>query len=401
MLTVTPSSINNNYIHTYRRCINNKSSNYTNNISNNLNTNPMIYNYMPINFKGYSPSACNKKLINNIIDIVKSDSMKNIVVVTHDGPDGDAIGSAIAAKRLFEKATGKAIKFITSRKLSDSYSFISKEGEVEIVKNHKDKKEFFKSIGNPDLIISVDVSNTKLFNKDIYENVIKHASNIIKIDHHDVPTDKTLVNEYNFGNINLVDANKESAAQIIMEFVEPLGIKPDENISDPISLGLITDSGSFKYIKNSSAFYKDASELAETSNLKEIMNSTNAISLGNFKAMSAILNNEIRLNDEGDIAYFIFDTSKYENCRAKEVTINVFDKLSQLKGLKYYFAVTRNPEYPDLTASIRSVKTPIVDKIKELGGGGHECACGLKMSNVTPEEMIQKIMDKLKEIKTN
>lgn len=398
---ITPVNNYNNVIPTIekKRFSANKESNIQ--YSNTLPTN-IYYPLMKPNFKGFSPvTKTNRANVAKIIDVIKDASSKKIAIIAHRNPDGDAIGSMLAFKRMIQSSTGKTADAFVNNPLADNFRFIDSKDEFRVLKNELevfDKADVFDELGSYDLVIALDTAEKKLFDKNLYERLLKKAKNIIKIDHHPI-LEGAQKSDYQYGAINFVDSTKESASQLVMEFMKPLGLKPTKEFTDPISMGLITDTAQFKFAKSPS-LYKDISDLSKTSNMGNVIESVHEMDKNTFKTISSILKDDVKLTPDGKIAYFVLDASKIDS-NIKNLTGSVFAQVSQIKGVDYYFSIVKNSDRPNLpvTASVRSKNKSIVAKMMELGGGGHDRACGLKAEGVSAEDFITKIIEKLNEVK--
>ena len=90
------------------------------------------------------------------------DSSKNILLTTHENPDGDGLGSC-AAMYHYLKEIGKECRIITYSDFPVEYGFLNAEDIFEI----HDLKEHRNWIKNIDLAIVFDVGNIKRL-KSIY-----------------------------------------------------------------------------------------------------------------------------------------------------------------------------------------------------------------------------------------
>ena len=161
------------------------------------------------------------------IDNIKEEIQKaeDIVILTHENPDGDAIGSSLAMYLTLVKM-GKQVDVIIPE-FPKAYEFlpgadnVKKEGREEIY----------------DLAICVDVTGINRLNG--YSKYFEDAKVKIQIDHHQV-------NEM-FADYNFVNPASPACAQNLIFIIEQLGVEIDKEIGTCLLTGIITDTGGFKY----------------------------------------------------------------------------------------------------------------------------------------------------------
>ena len=157
-------------------------------------------------------------------DILKKiKETEKIVIVTHESPDGDAIGSSLAIKLILEKIGKKPVVLVP--KMAKIFNFLP---GVKDIKNQTEEKF--------DLAISVDASDVKrIAGREVFEE----ADFKIVIDHHG--------SNNMFGDLNFVNPVSPACCQIIAGMCEYYQIKLDKDIATCIMAGIITDTGGFRH----------------------------------------------------------------------------------------------------------------------------------------------------------
>lgn len=164
---------------------------------------------------------------------------KTIIILTHDIPDGDAIGSSLAMYNGLKQLEKDAEVVMQSH--SKTYDFLPGANEIKKEGSHK----------NYDLAIALDCGDIKRLNG--FANYFQDANCRISIDHHGVNT--------MFGDYNFVNPAAPACAQILITVLEELGINIDINIGTCLLTGIITDTGGFKYSGVSAETFEFAAEL--------------------------------------------------------------------------------------------------------------------------------------------
>ena len=175
------------------------------------------------------------------IDNIKEEieKAKDIVILTHECPDGDAVGSALAMYLTLKKLNKQVDVVIPE--FSNAFKFLP--GADEIKKEGKEESY--------DLAISVDVTGIKRLNG--FAKYFENSKTKIQIDHHQV-------NEM-FADYNFVNPASPACAQNLIFIIEKLGVEIDKEIGTCLLTGIITDTGGFKYEGVSAETFEFASWL--------------------------------------------------------------------------------------------------------------------------------------------
>lgn len=188
------------------------------------------------------------------IDIFRNllSESKNIVLITHLNPDGDAIGST-AALGLFLKQQGKSVTMITPNAFPAFLRWIPGSGEM--VNAEKKRDEATQALHQADLAICLDF-NARHRAGNFAEELDKYSGPIVLIDHHLEPED----------GFTLYFSTHEasSASEIVFDII--LALNPDKkcltkDIASGIYVGIMTDTGSFNFSSNNPDLYPKIGDL--------------------------------------------------------------------------------------------------------------------------------------------
>jgi phosphoesterase RecJ-like protein len=183
----------------------------------------------------------NKKDFKKTIHLINK--YKNILIITHRNPDGDAIGSLLALYLSLIKL-GKNPKPFCVDPIPSNFLFLPESLKVV--------NQF--NIENFDMIIVLDCassSQTGLLDKE--KEVLNSNLPLINIDHH-------ISNPY-FGTVNIVNPKAAACAQILYFLIPELKIKINKYIATCLLTGLYTDTGSFMHDNTTSEVLNLASQL--------------------------------------------------------------------------------------------------------------------------------------------
>jgi phosphoesterase RecJ-like protein len=150
------------------------------------------------------------------------------LLVTHERPDGDAVGSLAAMQRVLATMGKDALAFLAADEfpLPYEYRFIAIDGLVtEAPEDLGDRVLVFLDCGNIDRTPA---------------DVLKRAdARILNIDHHHDNT--------RFGTVDHVDPTASCTAEIVWDLMQGLGVEADRETADALYVGLVTDTGRFMY----------------------------------------------------------------------------------------------------------------------------------------------------------
>lgn len=279
---------------------------------------------------------------------------KTIVILTHESPDGDAIGSSLAMY-LGLKQLGKEADVIIER-YSKTYAFLP---EIDKIKTEGQKDHY-------DLAIALDSGDIKRLNG--FAKYFEDSKCKISIDHHGVNT--------MFGDYNFVDPTAPACCQILITVLKELNIEITKEIGTCLLTGIITDTGGFKYPSVKAETFEFVAELlGKGVKVSEIYkNVLQTISKEKF-ALRKIAMNRIELLEEGRIA-FTYITKKDEEETAADDHDGIVEMGRDIEGVEISIFL-RETDKDTYKISLRSNEYANVSDICLLfNGGGHVRAAG-------------------------
>ena len=227
---------------------------------------------------------------------------------------------------------------------------------------------------DPVLAILVDVANTPRIADPRY----KKAKFKIRIDHH--PKIE------NWGKVILIDETYVACAEILANmflFYRDKYVLSKETAKN-LYIGIVGDSGGFKYQHTEPRTFITAGELVSTGlDVTEITQNMFLKPKNDLDLKKYILNN-YSLTEQG-VAYYIL-TDQIQKDLGIEVeqgkeSINIF---ANIEGINAWVSATEDVE--DHTwrwrISLRSKTTPINEVASHFNGGGHENASGAKLKKI-------------------
>ena len=149
---------------------------------------------------------------------------RRVIVITHVAPDGDAIGSLLGLSWAL-RWLGKECTLACADPMPKRFAYLP--GSEAIVTGPE---------GEYDLVISLDCGDLERLGA-AYDETLASLP-IVNIDHH--------VTNTHFGAVNWVDTGAASAAEMVLDLVESLGVPLDSGIALCLLNGIVTDTRGFR-----------------------------------------------------------------------------------------------------------------------------------------------------------
>lgn len=360
-----------------------------------------------------------------IVELIRAS--ESILLLTHEDPDGDAVGSVLGLRLallklkkkidiIFTGEVAENLKFLpgfdqakteldasndliltidtrsTGEDLRLGHKKLSDKHQVMIIISPKegtllpDDVAVTRSRPKYDLVIMLDCATQERIGSvlDQYPDLLYEVPTA-SIDHH-------ATNSY-FAKVNWVDMTANATAEILLSLVEALGHNEtllDENIATCLLTGLITDTGSFQHASTTPKSLTVAAQLvAAGARQQEIIERVfKTKSLAMLKLWGRILSN-LQENHELGFAW-----SSIREREIKEVTGS--DKVSKgelideiLKNVaEIDFVLLLSEKEGRVNGSLRSVRQgyDVSEIAKLFGGGGHVPASGFSVPGSLDEK---------------
>lgn len=310
--------------------------------------------------------------IDQILKCIKKS--KNIVIVTHENPDGDAVGSSLAMYHAL-RGLKKNVDIIIPEYAK---CFNELPGIDEVIKE-SDKVY--------DLAISLDAATDKLLN--VWVKYFREADQRIVIDHHSTNT--------MFGDINYVDLSAPACAQVVYMLIKHYRWKITPEIGTCIMAGIITDTGGFQYSGVSRDTFNIAAELLDAGvNISKVYKKVFDTKTKSSFELRRIALDRMEFLEDDKIA-FTYITNEDE----RKVNAGVGDYegiVSEGRSIEGVEVSIFLHELKDgeFKISLRSNSyVNVSDVCIMFGGGGHIRAAGAKMT-ADPLVIRDKVVNEVK-----
>jgi len=367
-----------------------------------------------------------------VVEILRNN--KKFLLLTHKGPDGDAIGSLIAFY-LTLKRLDKEVTMVCDDLSPASFKYLNETKEIAQefvgtrdfvisldIKENKANKIMYKVEGdklniiitpkkgkidqkmvsfppgnyNFDAIIVLDSADLDRLGSVYEENPdIFYEVPVVNIDHHP--------GNAQFGKINLIDITATSTSEILVSVIEALTGDPkffDENMATALLTGIVTDTNSFQNMNTTPKSLTVAAQLValgarQQEIIKSVYKTKNLSTLRLWgRALSGIHDEA----GDGFVWSALYKKDFTETGAGEEESGGLIDELLKTaSGAE--FALLLSEKGNDVHGSLRSIdKTKDVSAIAKIfNGGGHSVAAAFQIKNVKLAENSNSIIQKIKD----
>jgi bifunctional oligoribonuclease and PAP phosphatase NrnA len=294
------------------------------------------------------------------------------LLTTHEGPDGDALGSLLALHQLLLQMGKDSVMFLAAKEfpLPLEYRFLPLTDVFhEPPADVQDRTLVFLDCGN------IDRMPVDFLQRD--------GARILNIDHHH---DNTL-----FGSVNLVDTGASCTAEILWRLAKLLDLRVTPEIATALYVGLVTDTGRFMYENTDADSHRMAAELIEAGvNVDGIYRRLyERVPIEKARLVARAIE-KIERFDAGRLALTYLSREDYAATGASDLmTEGIIDHVRALEGTVVAGVVRdktdggRTARKVSLRSSDGAVDVSII--AREQGGGGHVRAAGFGTDLAYPE----------------
>jgi len=310
-----------------------------------------------------------------LVELLK-DAKGSILIVTHENPDGDALGSGLALYK-FLKKKGKEVYVGSKDGVPHFLDFLP--GANEVIKLPDGK---FYDIG-------IVVDSSGFYRAGAPVKVGKK----VRIDHH--------VGGEFYGRHDYVDPEAPATASLVYDLIKNWDETAiDEEIATCLYTGLATDTGFFRYSNTDEKTFELARELvswgADPYYVYTMFSERESVN--KMKLISKVLET-LSLHEGGQVAGItVFKRFLDETGTSYEDTEGLVNYPRSIEGVKVAYALIEKPEEGVWKVSLRAKGDVNVGKIAQrLGGGGHKYASGAKIKASSREEALEKLLSAVRE----
>jgi len=292
---------------------------------------------------------------------------KNILLVTHVHPDGDALSSICAMIEFLEKNNKKYFAYCQDKPI-ENFSFMPQIDKIIF-----DKKFLGDDLSAFDLIITLDCGSLHRtgLNLEIKDLISKRSNNfIIEIDHH--PKVDC------FSDLEIRDSEAAATTEILYDFFKINKIKITKNIANCILTGILTDTANFLYPSTSNKTINISSEMLTCgAKFPQITRETWYNKNLDSMRLWGIALKKLKINKKYNIAFSVLTKEEIKKSKDNK---DIFDSIAGFLGNLYKVKgiMLLREEDGHVKGSLRTSCSNVDISLlaKMFGGGGHEKASG-------------------------
>lgn len=290
------------------------------------------------------------------------------LILTHQYPDGDTLGSGFALCRALQ-LTGRSARVICNDEIPEKYEYITAAStEDPFVPTH---------------ICAVDVADAQLLGADLEAAYGDRVD--LCIDHH--------VSNTRYAR-HLLLKDRSAAAMVVLEVIRAMGVQPDALIAEALYTGIATDTGCFKYSNTTALTHRMAAELMEVGIRTDMINRQ----MFDIKSRARIELERMALADmrfycDGRVAVMPVTLDMVTRAAARENDMEGLSPLPrQIEGV-WIGVMLREKKTGGYKVSFRSGNHANASAVALLlGGGGHVAAAGCTLEPCSLEEATAQVL---------
>lgn len=314
---------------------------------------------------------------------------RRAMIVCHENPDADALGSAIALALALE-ALGARTNVVCADPVPDMYDFMP---QIDRVRDHPEPDL------NPDLIVVCDCGDLErtgavlAANAELFERVP-----VVNIDHH--------VSNPAFGTTDWVDADAAATCEMVTLLLPHLGLGFDAAGGDIVGLltaGLVFDTANFAHSNTTPRTLRVASELvAAGAELPMIARRIYRTKPDAQLKLFGLVLSRLQTSGDGSVIWSVVDDADYAAAGATtQMSEGLIDLLGQSATAEVAILFKDVGEQTRLSVRTRDDGVDATTLTGAFGGGGHARAAGATVELPAAQaqgvvlEVARKLIDEL------
>src|SRR6266576_1591243 len=300
------------------------------------------------------------------------------VLTTHENPDGDALGSLLAADLALEQLGKDTVMVLHGdAPLPGEYGFMPL-GDLQ--------RRWPDDVAER-VLLAVDCANESRIAD---PEVLGRVPLSINVDHHHDNT--------RFGQINLIVPDASSTGEVVRDLFRELGIQLTPDIAEALYIALVTDTGRFQYTNTTPKALRLGAELVEAgADVHRIFQGVyESVEFAKLKLLARALDRARVLEGGRIVVSHLLRKDFAEVGAAEAYSEGIIDSLRAVEGAELAALIREPPrdDGPTRRVSLRSSVDELdVSAIARLfGGGGHRQAAGF-----SAEQSVDEITERVRQ----
>jgi phosphoesterase RecJ-like protein len=314
---------------------------------------------------------------NDLVAVVEAlRSHDRFLVTTHENPDGDALGSLLAAKLALEQLGKDVVMALYGdAPLPGEYTFMA----LQVLR--RDWPDDVETRA----LVAVDCANESRIAD---PTVLARVPLVLNLDHHH--------DNSRFGAVNLVVPEASSTGEVLRDVFRELGVRLTPEIAEALYIALVTDTGRFQYTNTTPKALRLAAELVEAgADVHRIFQGVyESVQFAKLKLLARALDRAQVYEGGAIVVSYLLRTDFADIGAAEPYSEGIIDYLRAVEGAEMAVLIREPPrtdgQGPARRVSLRSSVDELdVSAIaRHCGGGGHRQAAGFS-SDASVEEITE------------
>jgi phosphoesterase RecJ-like protein len=308
-----------------------------------------------------------------VADALRSND--RFLLVTHENPDGDALGSLVATKLALDQLGKDSVMYLYGdAPLPKEYGFMELSGIVR--EPPPDAAER--------VLVALDCANETRMGPDL--TLIEDAPLTLDIDHHH--------DNSRFGDVNLVVGDASSTGEVLRDVFRELGVELTPEIAEALYIAVVTDTGRFQYTNTTPKALRLAAELVEAgADVHRVFQAVyESVELAKLKLLGRVLDRAQVYEGGRLVVSYLLRSDFTELNVAEAYSEGLIDYLRAVEGAEMAALIREPPrrDGPPRRISLRASNDELdVSAIaRKSDGGGHRQAAGFS-SDASVEEITE------------
>ncbi|WP_372473046.1 bifunctional oligoribonuclease/PAP phosphatase NrnA [Capnocytophaga sp. ARDL2] len=298
---------------------------------------------------------------------------KKIAIIPHRNPDGDALGSCLGLYHILCQLNHQ-VSVVSPNEFPEFIAWLPDADKIKMFEKNIDECQHI--LSNSDIIFTLDFNALHRTGEQMESYLQSLDKTFVMLDHHQMPDD--------YATYTLSDTSFGSTCELLYNFIVNLGYKDliNKTVGTCIYTGIVTDSGSFRFVKTTGNTHRVVAELidlgVENTNIHDFLSCNSSIS--RLQLLSRALNNLKILPSKG-VAYTYLTQKDLNECNfQKGDTEGIVNYGLSLKDIQMAVIFIENENESVIKISFRSKGDCDVNNFARsyFNGGGHINAAGGK-----------------------
>ena len=310
-----------------------------------------------------------------VVDALRAND--RFVVVSHENPDGDSLGSLLATTLALRQLDKDVVMYLAgTAPLPREYAFMPLDDLMRTVPD--DMKER--------VLVAVDCAKADRIGPAPTE--LFEGRSTVNIDHHH--------DNSRFGDVNLIVAEASSTGEVLRDVFRELGVELTPELAEPLYIALVTDTGRFQYTNTTPKALRLAAELVDAgADIHAVFQQVyESVEFGKLKLLARALE-RAQVLEGGRVVVSVLLRSDFGEVGAVEpYSEGIIDYLRAVEGSELAVLIREPPreDGPTRRVSLRSSVDELDVSLiaRQFDGGGHRQAAGF--SSELPIDRITEIV---------